>query len=550
MNTQSGWRLERNAEVYDSLTRLLQDLGRTVDGESLLLTVEAIAQFAANYHVGRFADGAVENPAFEVGATLSVPTGPSARTWIRNSGRLSTVLHVATGATLFGGVGRTILNWILADDQHRHLLALTKDHTVSTTLEQAVAASGGAVTRLRGRLIERAAALRSLAHDADFVFLHHGRADALPIVAFAASGLPPVGLVNQADHTFWLGKSVADVVVHQRVVGLPLSVERRSSLHNVSLPIPLRDPFETSVGSSRVRAREALGIPVSQLMLVSVGRAIKFTPNATHNFFTTVTKLLERHRDAHVYLVGPTIEEIGPSEPRAVHPRIHLVGYQQDPALFVSACDLYLESFPFGSQTSCLEACLGGRPPLLAYAPEAPLFVFHDESVEDLLSNTTSESEYLDQTSAILSDRQRRLSLGEEVRKRVLAAHVGAGWLKRLNALYDTMGRCEHRPAPIAVQPVGTTPYDAALATFLEAQAWRPLPLSSHRIRLGILSDLATSLFTQSNRGDVLTFLRRVWSNGRRPQDLAVAAVVTGAALVRVGGHAFAAPSANVLREA
>jgi hypothetical protein len=80
MNTQSGWRLERNAEVYDSLTRLLQDLGRTVDGESLLLTVEAIAQFAANYHVGRFADGAVENPAFEVGATLSVPTGPSAST--------------------------------------------------------------------------------------------------------------------------------------------------------------------------------------------------------------------------------------------------------------------------------------------------------------------------------------------------------------------------------------------------------------------------------------------------------------------------------------
>ena len=311
MNTESESRLKRNTEVYDSLTLLLRDLSRRVDGESVLLAVEAIAQFAANYHVGRFADGAVENPAFEVGANLNIATGRSATTCGRQASRRSTVLHVATGATLFGGVGRTILNWISADDQHRHLLALTKDHNVSPMLEQAVAVSGGAVTRLRGRLLERAAALRDLAHDADLIFLHHGRADALPVVAFAATGLPPVGLVNQADHTFWLGKSVADVVVHQRVVGLPLSVERRSSQHNVSLPIPLRDPFEsTSVDHSKERAREALGISSSQLMLVSVGRAIKFIPNATHNFFTTVTKVLERHRDAHVYLVGPTIEEI------------------------------------------------------------------------------------------------------------------------------------------------------------------------------------------------------------------------------------------------
>ena len=44
--------------------------------------------------------------------------------------------------------------------------------------------------------------------------------------------------------------------------------------------------------------------------------------------------------------------------------------------------------------------------------------------------------------------------------------------------------------------------------------------------------------------------LRRVWSNSRRPQDLAVAAVVTGAALARTGRQAFAHPPANVLREA
>ncbi|MEO8259159.1 MAG: glycosyltransferase [Acidobacteriota bacterium] len=552
MDTQPEARLRRNAEVYDSLIALLQGLRRQVDGESTLLTVEAIAQFAANYHVGRFADGALENPAFDVGASLnstagrSTPAGPTG-----NSVRRSTVLHVATGATLFGGVGRTILNWILADDQHRHLLALTKDHNLSTTLEQAVASSGGAVTRLRGRLLERAATLRGLAEHADLVFLHHGRADALPIAAFAAGGLPPVGLVNQADHTFWLGKSVADVIVHQRVVGLPLSIERRASQHNVSLPIPLRDPFESvSVGTSRDRARQALGIPSSQLMLASVGRAIKFIPNASHNFFSTMTKLLERHRDAHVYLVGPTLEEILPSELRAVHPRIHFVGYQPDPSIYIAACDVYLESYPFGSQTSCLEACLGARPPILAYAPESPLFVFHDESVAGLLSTAATEAEYLDQASVVIGDRQGRLSLGEQVRERVLAAHVGPGWLTQLDTMYQTMSRRGHVPAPIAVEPGGTTSYDVDLATFLEAQAWRPLASSSHRIRLGILSDLATSLYTDSNRRDMMALLRGIWSQSRGPQDVAVAAVVTGAALARAGRRAYAATPANVLREA
>jgi hypothetical protein len=69
-------------------------------------------------------------------------------------------------------------------------------------------------------------------------------------------------------------------------------------------------------------------------------------------------------------------------------------------------------------------------------------------------------------------------------------------------------------------------------------------------IRCGILSDLATSVFTASNRGDMVTLLRRIWANSRRPQDLAVAAAVTGVALARAGRHSFAAPRTAVLREA
>ena len=553
MDTPAELRFERNISVYDSLVRMLPALKHKVTSDSILTVTEAIAQFAANYHAGRFADGALENPALEIGTTLNHERA-NTRTLVTSgahSGRRRTILHVATGATLFGGVGRTILNWISADDQHRHVLALTKDHALSTTLEQAVVTSGGSVARLEGALLDRAAAARALAVQADLVFLHHGRADVIPTVACATAGLPPVGLVNQADHTFWLGKSVADVVVHQRVIGLPLSVERRASHNNASLPIPLRDPFEaTSVGSSRQRARAVLGIPSSQLMLASVGRAVKFMPNATHNFFATVTKLLDRHQDAHVYVVGPMLQDLVGYEPRAAHPRIHFVGFQQDPSLFSTACDLYLESFPFGSQTSCLEACLGARPPLLAYAPESPLFVFHDESVATLLTNASGEAEYLDRASEMLGARSHRLALGEEVRERVLSAHVGAQWLQRLHEVYDFMERERHRPAPLAIQSAGTTDYDIALASFLEAQAWRPLSSRPERIRLSVLSDVTSSLLGSSRNSDLTALIRQLWSSSRRLGDIMVAAAVTAVTLASCRRRFIDGPTASVLREA
>ena len=546
MASQAQLRLERNIAAYDSLVGLLHAFKRTAGHESTLVLTEAIAQFAANYHAGRFADGALENPAFEIGAALKqFSPEPGRTTGGAQSHRRRTILHVATGATLFGGVGRTILNWISADVQQRHLLALTKDHTVSPILEAAVTATGGRIVRLHGSLLDRAAAARSIAREADLIFLHHGRADIIPIVACATPDLPPVGLVNQADHTFWLGRSVTDVIVHQRVIGLPLSVERRSSPSNVSLPIPLRDPLEdVSPSASRQRAREALGIPSSQLMLASVGRAVKFIPNSNHNFFATLAKLLDRHRDAHAYIVGPTKDELLTFEPRADHPRIHFVGFQQDPSQFVAACDLYVESFPFGSQTSCLEACLGARPPLLAYAPESPVFVFHDESVADLLTNPTTETDYLEQASSILSDRSRRLALGEEVRDRVRKAHVGGDWLQQLHGVYSRMEQEQHRPAPLSEEPAGTTGYDVALASFLEAQAWRPLRARPERIRMSLLSEVTGSLLEGSAPGDSTTLIRQLWSRSRELGDIAVAAAVTADALPK-----YARRLKNVSRE-
>ena len=62
-----------------------------------------------------------------------------------------------------------------------------------------------------------------------------------PVLAFADKRCPPVALLNHADHIFWLGSTISDLIINQRDIGKVLSEERRFARHNTVLPIPLME---------------------------------------------------------------------------------------------------------------------------------------------------------------------------------------------------------------------------------------------------------------------------------------------------------------------
>ncbi len=105
--------LRRNDAHYEALLALLRRGGMRV--ETTLGLIDQIADFSMFHHAGRFADGAIENLALEIGADLDkhlrhkAPACGSLIIPIRDQAGTRNVLHVTT----FAPADR----WALADHQ-------------------------------------------------------------------------------------------------------------------------------------------------------------------------------------------------------------------------------------------------------------------------------------------------------------------------------------------------------------------------------------------------------------------------------------------------
>jgi glycosyltransferase involved in cell wall biosynthesis len=459
--------LHANHQTYESLVKKAQLLDCRSHAEAALEQVSFAAMFAAKFHSGRFADGAIENLALDIGVRLheEVPANDSTVSGDHGDGHRR-ILHVASSVQGVGGHTRTLHYWVQNDQSSRHSLVLLNqaDSPIPEWLAQAVGESGGDLVVIpKGLgLCEKAMRLRQVAgRSADLVVLHHDGCDVVPTVAFAKREGPPVAVLNHADHLFWLGSSVSDLVINLRTEGAEHTAERRFVTSNIVLPIPLEDP---AAEVSRSDARRMLGIGEDQIVLLSIGRGIKYRPCGSYDFVSTARKILEREPRAHLYVVGESRRGIAPHLRTALHERLHFVGTIERPSLYRAAADVYLESFPFGSTTALLEAALRGLPVVPAYAPLFPLLVGKDDALQDVLPNPPNETEYVNQVDVLMHQPKQRLERGNALRERLLIDHVGAGWLRRLATLYGKTDQLTHDPRPIPTALCSTSNSDISLS--------------------------------------------------------------------------------------
>ncbi len=371
-----GWRTAGR----DLVALHAAEFDRLVDAVSPLIKARsfrqaaAAAQFAANYavfwHPGRFASPRLESAIAALGRA-ALPTPPAHRP---GDGRLR-VLHIATQVGQIGGHVRMMWRWIGADRETHHSVALTRQTgPIPARLSEAVAACGGAVhlvNRAIGGPLEWARALRERLAEADLVVLHVHNQDIVPFLALAALREPPkVVLLNHADHVFWLGATFADVVVNTRTSGHELSIARRGFPRERSVLLPLcLEPAPRR--HDRCAAKRALGIPEDSLVILTIARAVKFRSLGGVDFPDAMLPLLEADRRIRMVVVGPggTVDW-SRAEARAPG-RILVYSETPDTREFYEAADIYLDSFPFPSNTSLLEAGLSGTPTVarLAFGP-------------------------------------------------------------------------------------------------------------------------------------------------------------------------------------
>jgi hypothetical protein len=462
--------------------------------EAAAAWAETAGHFAALNHPGRFASPRLERVLAEI-ARAAVPA-PTPRPRAAPPRR---VLHVLTEAYATGGHTRLVWRWIERDAAREHSVALTAPNAVAPPeLHAAAEASGGVVHFLRdpGRL-ERARALRALADEADLVVLHVHMFDVVaPIALGDRPAGPPVLFEDHADHLFWLGGSAADAVAGLRQPAVELAATRRGvgADRALLLPIPVH-PVERAMPAAEARVR--LGIDQDAPVLLTVAMPYKYAPVVRPSFFDAAVPLVSAHPECVLLAVGP--EPAGPwaQAAEATGGRVRALGVQQDLSPYYHAATLYLDSYPFSSNTALIEAA-GHAVPVLSFSPDPKrqgVLLSHDPGIEPLIVRAATPEAYRAAGDALLADLEGAAALGERTRAGIERAHSGPGWQERLEHAYAvTVGAGRAALMPASRSPERATDWEG-ISTLLFAHAGQAPSLTdvagAHRVTApGVAPDL------------------------------------------------------------
>lgn len=423
-------------EVFSWIARNVRQCVAAGSGEQGLLWAIIAGKVADTFCCSQLADEMLESALRQLGARLP----PASKPEIARGSRPLRWLHVLSRCYETGGHTALCRRWVEADssqDVHSAVLVFQDERVIPDPLRACFIDRGGEflVLTSESRLMERAAKLRSLAEHADVVVLHTHMWDPVATVAFAHPGGPPVLLANHADHTYWTGASVADLVLNIRPSGESVCFAHRGNERSHRFPIPLPAPMVLRGDPSGLALRAALGIPESATVFLTIGSGYKYVPTGEMNFQETASKLLQAVPGSFLLAVGPKTED--PRWASLSHQtdrRAIAVGEQTDLRPYLAAADVYLEGFPFGSLTAMLEAVLAGIPPVLAPA-SCPLPYRSDDFALATLEIPKDADQYVLMAVDLAARIQRDAAISFQWRETVVEAHCLPGWSKELAAL-------------------------------------------------------------------------------------------------------------------
>lgn len=446
----SQWReegsllIQKNFQEFHGLVNQSRNFMERGLYNAAAIYAEIAATYAIGKHCGLFVSPELESILTEIGQKI-IPSTSTIEENFTVCTKPKHILHVATSVTSIGGHSRMIWRWIQQDAERSHSLVLIRQETneIPPPLREAVSKSHGKIYILneeigKFQLIDLAKRLREISAIADLVVLHISNCDVVPQIAFAnKKQSPPICLLDHADHVFWLGAGISDLIISLRESGMGLAQERRgiSIDRSILLPIILKT---TDRKLSQDEAKQKLGLSTDSILLLSVARSMKYKTVDGVNYAEAHLPVLEKNERAVLIIVGPGNSEDYSVAIQKAKGRIIVYPEREDTDVFYQAADIYVDSFPFVSTTSLLEAGIYGIP-LVSRFPYSDASNVLGADVPGLSGNlirTRDLEEYRKTLSKLIEDKKLRLSLGEATRRKIVDTHTGNYWQNFLENIY------------------------------------------------------------------------------------------------------------------
>lgn len=314
------------------------------------------------------------------------------------------VLHVMTAAFLTGGHTRIVERWIdSAPDDEEHCVVLIRQrhkNEIPQRLKDVVENKHGALHLFPYWLpkLWKAQKLKNLAAGFDIIVLHQNMTDPVPLMAFGTPDFQrPVILFNHAGHRFWLGRNATDLVIDIIEEQQSITLQKRGIVNSRLVELPYDRKHDASEEHDRSSLRRAIGLDLESSVIVSMASAYKYTPVLEFDFPRMLGDIMQTDRRIQAMIIGvePGARLGWDGLEKKFGGRIRLLGvipYEQV-GNYLRAADLYIDSFPYNSFTSMLDAVLVGKLPILSLrTPVGTLgFIRHTHgdipSIGDMVTN-------------------------------------------------------------------------------------------------------------------------------------------------------------------
>ncbi|UZT96669.1 hypothetical protein ODZ84_15745 [Chryseobacterium fluminis] len=358
----------------------------------------------------------------------------------KKHGKTNKILHICSVVYTSGGHSKLLYNWIKNDTSKKHTVLSTR-----LSLEELQEVSHfhlGDFEGLEQISVQASSKIESVnllnqlpLNDYEAIILHiHPDETITNIVLSQKDIITPVCLVNHADHVFWLGTSIVDILLQIRESNISIDTDRRGIApeRQFFLPIPVENSSNINDGNTS-----------STLQILSTGTAYKYKPTENYNFLQEAHKIVEKHPNVIFNIVGISPDTWYIKDFH--HERIVLHGIisSTELASLEEKTHIYVEGFPMASFTALLQAALRKIPFVLHYRPLL-LFKLFSENKENAIIYPNNLEQWHDMMDRLILDKKYRAETLENQYQYILNNFSIDVWKSRINNLYEIISRQSH----------------------------------------------------------------------------------------------------------